>query len=114
LHGIGTLSPYLRHHDRLETPDGNFPASDSEFAAARAFATHVAHETAATLPPGVVIDIGLIQNGRGQGWAVIEANQVWGAGIYGCDPAAILPLLRRTCRPTHSLTSADQQWAALT
>ena len=77
-------------------------------------ANQVARETAGTLPPGVVIDIGLLLNGTTRGWAVIEANQAWGAGIYGCDPAAILPILRRVCRPTHSLSDSDRPWAAAT
>ena len=106
---VVTLSPYLRNHERLETAEGEFPATDSELAAARQFADHVAAAAAPTLPPGVVIDIGLIQN---RGWAVIEANQAWGAGIYGCDPAAILPVLRRVCLPTQTLTNSDRPWAA--
>lgn len=35
------------------------------------------------LPKTCVVDIGYIS---GRGWAVIEANAVWGAGLNGCDP----------------------------
>ncbi len=35
------------------------------------------------IPTTCVIDIGYIV---GQGWAIIEANAVWGAGLNGCDP----------------------------
>jgi hypothetical protein len=29
-----------------------------------------------------------------RGWAVVEQNAAWGSGIYGCDPAAVLAVLR--------------------
>ena len=40
------------------------------------------------LPRAVVIDVGFIV---GRGWAVIEFNAAWGAGLNGCDPAKVLP-----------------------
>lgn len=42
-----------------------------------------------------VIDVGLI---RDNGWAVIESNQAWASGIYGCDPCGVLDVLKNTCR----------------
>ena len=36
-----------------------------------------------TLPKTCVIDVGHID---GRGWALIEANATWGAGLNGCDP----------------------------
>jgi len=48
------------------------------------------------VPDACVIDIGAIQ---GKGWAVIECNAAWSSGLYGCDGAAVLPVLRRACRP---------------
>jgi hypothetical protein len=107
---VVTLSPYLRNHQRLEADDGSFPASDAEFQQAETFANHVVSLQAPSLPPGVVIDIGIIKD---KGWAVIEANQAWGAGIYGCDPAAVLPVLRRVCLPTKSISDADRRWSAM-
>jgi hypothetical protein len=41
-----------------------------------------------TLPS--VIDIGRIP---GKGWAVIETNQAWASGLYGCDPMAALKVM---------------------
>ncbi|HNB74240.1 MAG TPA: hypothetical protein PLS70_24185 [Acidobacteriota bacterium] len=38
----------------------------------------------------MVIDVGVIS---GKGWAVVEANAAFGSGIYGCDPAQVLPVL---------------------
>jgi len=91
-----TLSPYLRNHERMETPEGEFIATDREYADAEAFATRVVSTPNIQFPAGVVIDVGFIKD---RGWAVIEANQAWAAGIYGCDAAAILPILRRVCVP---------------
>jgi len=36
---------------------------------------------------------------RNHGWAVIECNAAFASGIYGCDPVAVLPVLRRACQP---------------
>ena len=46
------------------------------------------------LPKTCVIDVGLID---ARGWAVIEANATWGAGLNGCDPArAMLAIAEAT------------------
>jgi hypothetical protein len=42
------------------------------------------------LPRAVVIDVGLIAN---RGWAVIEFNAAWGAGLNGSDAAKVLPAI---------------------
>jgi hypothetical protein len=44
------------------------------------------------VPQACVVDVGIM---RGRGWGVIEANPAFGAGIYGCDPAAVLRVLAR-------------------
>ncbi len=59
------------------------------------------------VPPAAVIDVGRLAGG---GWAVVEANPAWGAGICGCDPAAVLPVLRRACIPRGQLTREDAAW----
>lgn len=58
-------------------------------------------------PLGVVLDVGVIE---GRGWAVVEANAAWGSGIYGCDPAAILPVLARACSRREVVEAADMRW----
>lgn len=60
------------------------------------------------LPPAVVIDVGAVEE---RGWAVVEFNPVWCAGLLGADPAAVLPALRRATRPKVGLTDADRRWA---
>ncbi len=42
------------------------------------------------LPRAVVVDVGFI---AGRGWAVIEFNAAWGAGLNGCDPGKVIPAI---------------------
>jgi len=44
-----------------------------------------------------VIDVGRIP---GKGWAIIETNQAWASGIYGCDPNGVLDVLEISCERT--------------
>ncbi|MFD7843425.1 hypothetical protein ACFV4K_10890 [Nocardia sp. NPDC059764] len=60
-------------------------------------------------PLAVVVDIGLIE---GRGWAVVEANSAYGAGVYGCDPRRVLDVLARGCVPRSTLSDNDVHWAA--
>jgi len=106
---IVAVSPYLRNGKRVETDDGDFPAAPEEFRSAERFASEVIASSRAYLPPGVAIYVGYI---NGEGWAVIEANQAWGAGIYGCDPLRVLPVLRRVCVASDSIVEDDKRWVA--
>lgn len=49
------------------------------------------------LPATYVLDIGFV---RDRGWAVIEANAAWGAGLNCCEPHAAVSCLTRACSPT--------------
>lgn len=44
------------------------------------------------LPDATVVDVGYIE---GAGWACVEQNAAWGAGIYGCEPGLVLNVVRR-------------------
>lgn len=59
------------------------------------------------LPPALVVDVGLIPD---RGWAVVEFNPVWSAGLLGADPLAVLPALRRATRPVEGLCEDDRRW----
>ncbi|MDY7226164.1 ATP-grasp domain-containing protein [Hyalangium rubrum] len=54
---------------------------EGNVAEAREFLSTVAH--AAPLPRTCVLDAALVE---GQGWALLEANATWGAGLNGCEP----------------------------
>lgn len=49
-------------------------------------------EDASTEP--AVIDVGYIP---GKGWAIIETNQAWASGLYGCDPLRALQVMEQSC-----------------
>lgn len=59
------------------------------------------------LPPAFVLDVGRIDD---RGWAVVEFNPVWSAGLLNADPRAILPALRRATRDRKALTAEDARW----
>jgi hypothetical protein len=82
------ISPYLR--DGQLAKETKYAAADSELEAASSLAEQVLAATDST-PRSVVIDVGRI---KGCGWSVVEANAAWGSGIYGCDPDAVLDVIR--------------------
>ncbi len=57
----------------------------------RELVDHLLDDTSIDLPVALVLDAGVI---KGQGPAVVEANEASGAGIYGCDPRDVLEALR--------------------
>jgi ATP-grasp domain, R2K clade family 2 len=81
---VQTLSAYLRGEE-LDTA-----STETELATARTFAERVL----ACCPslPAFVLDVGVIKN---RGWAVVEANAAWGAGIYNCDPELVIDVVQR-------------------
>lgn len=91
---VMTLSPYWRNGQLAQADDGSWPAAAAELAAADQFARQVAAHPEVPASAGWVLDVGYIVNA---GWAVIEANPAWGAGLYGCDPDRVLDVLRAAC-----------------
>lgn len=47
------------------------------------------------LPPAFVLDVGRIDE---RGWAVVEFNPIWSAGLLNADPRAVLPALLAATR----------------
>ncbi len=88
-----TASPYLRRGELCETESGEWPWLGDEESEVVAFVESVAR----AFPPangGTVIDVGWISD---FGWAVIEANDAWGSGLYGCDADAALDVIDAAC-----------------
>jgi hypothetical protein len=84
-------SVYLRGGALAEDlVSGEWAASEAEREAAWGFVGALLE--AVEVPQACVVDVGIM---RGRGWGVIEANPAFGAGIYGCDPAAVLRVLAR-------------------
>ena len=42
-----------------------------------------------------VIDVGIIPK---LGWAIIESNQAWASGIYGCEPTEALKVMAESVK----------------
>ncbi len=59
------------------------------------------------LPPAFVIDVGRIDD---RGWAVVEFNPVWSAGLLASDARAVLPALLRATRKRNELSAEDRRW----
>lgn len=84
-----TISIYLRNNEFQRQND--FVTGESEFQEAEAFIQTILSDSTVDIPNATVIDVGVIS---GRGWAVVELNSAWGAGIYGCDPEKVLEVLR--------------------
>jgi len=95
-HKVVTSSAYWRDGQSAKSEDGSWSASGAELEEASRFCETVLADQTVTFPDAVALDVGVI---RGHGWAVIECNAAFGSGIYGCDPVAVLRVLRRACRP---------------
>jgi hypothetical protein len=70
--------------------NGAWIVMPAEQAEAQRFLDGFLADCSVDIPQSIVIDVGFI---TGRGWSVIEANGVWSAGIYGCDPDKVLSLL---------------------
>lgn len=86
---LETISIYMRDGE-IQRENG-FEATLSELQEAEGFIRTLLADSRIRLPKATVIDIGVI---RGKGWAVVEQNPAWGAGLYGCNPIAVLKVLR--------------------
>lgn len=63
--------------------EGNAALAD-----ANAFITELVQRV--ELPRSVVVDVGFVAD---RGWAVIEFNAAWGAGLNGCNAIRVLPAI---------------------
>ena len=88
---LRTLSVYLRNGALQRAND--FAMPDDESAEVTAFVSRVLADERVDLPRTAVLDVGVIAD---RGWAVVEQNAAWGSGLYGCDPAEVLGVLRHS------------------
>jgi len=86
---VRTFSVYSRFGE-LQKEQG-FESSPDEDSEMLSFVSRVVGDPRVDLPRATVIDVGTI---AGAGWACVEQNAAWGAGIYGCDPRAALEVIR--------------------
>ncbi|HEX2746606.1 MAG TPA: ATP-grasp domain-containing protein [Verrucomicrobiales bacterium] len=102
-----SASPYWRNEKLAVTMDGRWPFLESEEEEALEFAGKVLGHPEVACPPAFVLDVGIT---REHGWAVIEGNPCWGAGLYGCDPLAALQCGRISLRRRNELTPEHLKW----
>jgi len=105
---VAALSAYIREGEIAKTADGSWPFAEEEEVQARALLNALLADPAVALPPAVGIDVGCIE---GRGWAVVEANPAWAAGLCGCDPMQVLPVLQRATVAREVATAEDLRWA---
>jgi len=91
---VVTASPYWREGELARGEDESWKAADGEMQEAIQFCETVLSDPTVSAPEAIVVDVGKIQE---RDWAVIEANAAWGSGVYGCDAARVLSVLRRAC-----------------
>lgn len=87
-HKAVACSVYSVNGELFEDP------KDPDLDTAAHFASQVAAACTETTPSAVVIDVGVLSTGE---WAVVEANPVFGAGIYGAEPDHVLDVLYAAC-----------------
>lgn len=88
---VETASSYWRGDASTQDENGVYVSPPDELQAAFSFASQVAKsEKRQWNDVGGVLDVGII---AGRGWAVIEANPAFGAGLYGCDPKKVLEVV---------------------
>jgi ATP-grasp domain, R2K clade family 2 len=86
-------------------PSGSLPVRAP--VSVQSFCRRLFSRSGISFPPAFVMDLGVIDD---RGWAVVEFNPVWCSGLLGADPAAVLPVLRRACRPAARLGDIDRRW----
>lgn len=52
-----------------------------------------------SLPDAVVVDVGVLDDGR---WVLVEFNAAWGAGLNGCRAELVLPAIAAASDPSTS------------
>ena len=98
------LSVYLREGELQREKE--FAAAELELAAAESVVRTVCADLRVDLPRAAVLDVGVI---AGRGWAVVEQNAAWGSGIYGCDPVAVLEVLRHAAVQAEQAAAPDRR-----
>lgn len=96
---VVAASPYLVHDVTWDAWEDVSSAPDPT--AAAAFAQQVL--AAVDGPPGYVVDVGRLADGR---WAVVEANAAWSSNPYHCDPAGVVAAVLAAQDPAGDVTWA--------
>lgn len=102
---VMTLSPYRRGGVTFSSYASPLRGPRDELDAASKFANSVL--SSVPCPNAFVLDVGMI---KGRGWAVVEPNECWGAGVYGCEPSKVLDVLLAATVQRRKATEEDLRW----
>lgn len=102
---IVASSPY-RHRDWIWGAENRplQPLWDNRMRKMTRFLDIVLSDPRVELPPGCVIDIGILEGGSPK---VVEANAAWSSGPYDGDPTGILAAIKAS----HDFTGEHARWA---
>ena len=100
-----TLAPYRRGAVIFSSYESPLGGPQRETYAAADFAESVVN--AIPSPRAFVLDVGLIP---GRGWAVVEPNECWGSGLYGCALAKVLEVLLAATVDRDKAADEDGRW----
>ena len=94
---VKTWSNYICYEHQVDPRFWNMVPMDEadfpfEFVNGYLFDSSVHDWGQVTVPS--VIDVGRI---KGKGWAILETNQAWASGLYGCDPLQALRVMEKSC-----------------
>lgn len=104
---VVTLSPYWRDGALALDANETWAFLENEENQARDFLAQFLSDESVKLPPACTVDVGLLRNGR---WAVIEANPIWGAGLYGGVPEKILCAMVDSIKTRSQVQEHDKTW----
>ncbi|MFD9497982.1 ATP-grasp domain-containing protein [Streptomyces sp. NPDC060035] len=82
-------------------------------AGVRDFARRLTEACGATLPSGVVVDVGRMWGPGGRDterWAVVEANMAWFSNVYAADPVGALDVVLRAAGPRGQVRAQDARF----
>jgi len=102
---VMTLSPYRTGGTAFSSYATPLQGPHQELESASKFANFVLKSVPS--PKAFVLDVGMI---KGKGWAVVEPNECWGAGIYGCSTVKVLEVLLAATVSTCLATEDDMAW----
>jgi hypothetical protein len=100
-------SPYLSFGRPVWRPFGKGGERATESAKVLSFCNRLLATSGVLFPPAFVVDVGLIEE---RGWAVVEFNPAWCAGLLGADSKRVLGVLNRACQHRKKLSREDRRW----
>jgi hypothetical protein len=104
---VAATTPYLSFGRPVWRPFGEGGEQAQASPHVLAFCERLFSQSGVSFPPALVMDVGLIED---RGWAVVEFNPAWCAGLLGVDPRRVLAVLRRACHNEEVVSEEDRRW----